>query len=103
MKKLILSVSLLVIQFAQAQTWNLLIPSTSYDGTKLNFSGSGYNRSENKIYSLFWNAQGQLITSNNVTDSREAILNTKNISSGFYFVDIIANGQKDTYKVQISH
>lgn len=49
------------------------------------------------------NAQGQLITSNNVTDSREAILNTKNISSGFYFVDIIANGQKDTYKVQISH
>jgi hypothetical protein len=30
-------------------------------------------------------------------------LNTKNIRSGFYFVEIIANGQKDTYKVQISH
>lgn len=49
------------------------------------------------------NAQGQLITSNKVNASREATLNTRNISSGFYFVEIIANGQKDTYKVQISH
>lgn len=52
---------------------------------------------------LIRNAQGQLITSKNVSTSREVLLNTKNISSGFYFVDVIANGQKDTYKVQISH
>jgi hypothetical protein len=49
------------------------------------------------------NTQGQLITSKNVSTSREVLLNTKNIRSGFYFVEIIANGQKDTYKVQISH
>ena len=49
------------------------------------------------------NTQGQLITSNKVNTSREVLLNTKNIRSGFYFVEIIANGQKDTYKVQISH
>jgi hypothetical protein len=49
------------------------------------------------------NTQGQLITSNKVSTSREVLLNTKNIRSGFYFVEIIANGQKDTYKVQISH
>lgn len=78
MKKLILSVSLLVIQFAQAQTWNLLIPSTSYDGTKLNFSGSGYNRSENKIYSLFWNAQGQLIQSFDLNNQTVQTINATN-------------------------
>jgi len=86
MKKLILSVSLLVIQFAQAQTWNLLIPSTSYDGTKLNFSGSGYNRSENKIYSLFWNAQGQLIQTFDLNNQTVQTINATNGPQKLRFV-----------------
>ena len=33
-------------------TWELLIPSSQFDGNNLNFSETGYNRNQNLIYSL---------------------------------------------------
>ena len=54
MKKRILLLSFIALFIYQnnAQTWQLLIPSTNYNGSLLNLSTSAYNRVDNKIYSL---------------------------------------------------
>lgn len=54
MKTRILLLSFIVLLLSQfnAQTWQLLIPNSNYDGSLLNLSTSAYNRITNKIYSL---------------------------------------------------
>ncbi len=50
------------------------------------------------------NIHGQVISTKSIpSTSREIILNTKILSNGLYFVDVIANNQKDSYKIQIIH
>jgi hypothetical protein len=51
------------------------------------------------------NLQGQLVSSNkiNANNNRQTKINTENLATGVYFVEIIANNKKDTYKIQVNH
>ncbi len=50
------------------------------------------------------NTHGQIVSSKIInSNKREISLNTKYFADGLYFLDVIANNQKDTYKVQIIH
>ena len=51
------------------------------------------------------NLQGQLVGGTKVTsnNSRQTKINTENLASGVYFVEVIANNKKDTYKIQVNH
>lgn len=50
------------------------------------------------------NLQGQLVQSSKVTNNNRQIkINTENLSGGVYFVEVIANNKKDTYKIQVNH
>jgi len=51
------------------------------------------------------NLQGQLVSGTKVTNnnSRQAKINTESLASGVYFVEVIANNKKDTYKIQVNH
>jgi len=50
------------------------------------------------------NAHGQVVATKSISStSRDVTLNTKFISAGLYFLDVIANNQKDSYKIQITH
>lgn len=51
------------------------------------------------------NLQGQLVGGTKVTsnNSRQTKINTENLAGGVYFVEVIANNKKDTYKIQVNH
>jgi len=51
------------------------------------------------------NLQGQLVSSNkiNTNNNRQTKINTENLATGVYFVEVIANNKKDTYKIQVNH
>jgi hypothetical protein len=51
------------------------------------------------------NLQGQLVGNTKLTsnNSRQAKINTEGLANGIYFVEVIANNKKDTYKVQVNH
>ncbi len=51
------------------------------------------------------NIQGQLVGSNKIStnNSRQTKINTESLASGIYFVEVIANNKKDTYKIQVTH
>jgi len=51
------------------------------------------------------NLQGQLVGETKVTsnNSRQAKINTESLANGVYFVEVIANNKKDTYKIQVNH
>lgn len=72
MKKINLLLSLFLAGSAFSQSWELIIPSSSFDGTKLGLSNSAYDRVNNKVYSLHWNNSAQLI--------QEFDLNTENVA-----------------------
>jgi hypothetical protein len=78
MKKSVLLFILLLSHISFSQTWDLIIPSSSYDGNKLNLSGSGYNRIDNKIYSLYWNSSNQVIQSFDLTSQTVQTINATN-------------------------
>jgi hypothetical protein len=46
-----------------------------------------------------------LVSSNkiNANNNRQTKINTENLATGVYFVEIIANNKKDTYKIQVNH
>ncbi len=78
MKKLVLIAILICSSLSFAQSWDLLIPPSSFDGNKLNLSGSGYNRIDNKIYSLYWNTSSQLIQSFDLNSQTVQTINASN-------------------------
>lgn len=51
------------------------------------------------------NLQGQLVSTSKLTsnNSRQTKINTENLATGVYFVEVIANNKKDTYKIQVNH
>jgi len=51
------------------------------------------------------NLQGQLVGETIVTNNngRHAKINTESLANGVYFVEVIANNKKDTYKIQVNH
>jgi hypothetical protein len=50
------------------------------------------------------NIHGQVVSTKSIqAANREIVLNTQLLSNGLYFVDVIANNQKDSYKIQIIH
>jgi hypothetical protein len=51
------------------------------------------------------NLQGQLVNSSKITsnNSRQTKINTESLATGVYFVEVIANNKKDTYKIQVNH
>jgi|694.fasta_scaffold117051_2 hypothetical protein len=78
MKKIFLFSLICGISTGWSQSWNLLIPASNYNGLELNLSGSGYNRTENKIYSVYWNAQNHLIQSFDLNNQTVQTINAAN-------------------------
>jgi|GEM_PF-565789 len=78
MKKRNLLLSLILAGNAFSQTWELIIPPTSFDGTKLGLSNSAYDRTNNKLYSLYWNNAAQLIQVFDLNTESTGILNATN-------------------------
>lgn len=51
------------------------------------------------------NLQGQLVNSNKLSNinNRQTKINTESLANGIYFIEVIANNKKDTYKIQVIH
>ena len=50
------------------------------------------------------NLQGQLVGNTNLnSNNRQAKINIESLANGIYFVEVIANNKKDTYKIQVNH
>lgn len=78
MKKTNLLLCLVLVSSVYSQTWELIIPPTSFDGTKLGLSNSAYDRTNNKLYSLYWNNTAQLIQEFNLNNQTVSQINATN-------------------------
>jgi hypothetical protein len=74
-----LSLLLVLLTFNSfSQTWQLLIPASAYDGTKLNLSSTAYDRINNKIYSVLINQNAQMVYSFDLNNDVVDIIPTTN-------------------------
>ena len=67
-----------------AQTWQLIIPSTSYDGSQLNLSASAYDRVGNIIYSLRKDQSVNTLYAFNIQNNNVNQINTTNAPNELY-------------------
>jgi hypothetical protein len=86
MKKLLLLLAIPVAlnNYFQAQNWQLLIPSTSYDGSKLGLSSSAFDRNNGKIYSLYKNQLGNKFYEFNINANSVAEISNQNGPNELY-------------------
>ena len=80
MKKIILSlfISVLTIGFVKSQNWQLLIPSTSFNGNYLNLSATAFDRSNNKIFSLRKDQTADMLYAFDLNNNSVSQINTQN-------------------------
>lgn len=80
MKKIILSlfISVLTIGFVKSQNWQLLIPSTSFNGNYLNLSATAFDRSNNKIFSLRKDQTADMLYAFDLNNNSVSQINNQN-------------------------
>jgi hypothetical protein len=72
----------LTTQMIMAQSWDLLIPPSSYDATQLNFSSTAFSQNNSIIYSLYKNGANSKIQKFDLNTNSVTTIQSSNQPSG---------------------
>ena len=102
----------LITQMIMAQSWDLLIPPSSYDATQLNFSSTAFSQNNSIIYSLYKNGANSKIQKFDLNTNSVTTIPTTNqppVDIGPFTYDFTNNrlvgnraGRENLYSLSLS-
>ena len=96
-KQTTLLIAIIVIGISStltAQNWQLIIPSSAYDGNMLGLSSNAYDRSANKIYSLLVSNVGSSLYSFDLNNNTVSDVTTSDDPSELYSFTLNADNSR---------